>query len=201
MTEKKEYYCGLKPRYKGQRGGTMKECLASKQVRRFGVNKIDPKLLESEEKKKKEKKEGVKTLSDLRSQRGSILGRFNRLKKDLSKLDEDDSKVTDIKKEMNSLSKEYSEVHKRITEFSAKKEDDKEEIKKEVKLKKVKEISKMSLKELKTNRGRLMGLFSKLKKELDEDTNGKVDVANIKKQMDEYKKEFEEVQKRIKELE
>jgi chromosome segregation ATPase len=199
MAEKKEYYCGLKPRYKGQRGGTMKECLASKQVRRFGVNKIDPKLLESEEKKKKEKKEGVKTLSDLRSQRGALLGRFNRLKKDLSKLDEDDSKVKDIKKEMTSINKEYGEVQKRITEFSAKKEDDKEH--KEVKPKKVKEISKMSLKELKTNRGRLMGLFSKLKKELDEDTNDKVDVANIKKLMDEYKKEFEEVQKRIKELE
>jgi hypothetical protein len=47
MTRKKsEIYCGIQPLKPNQRQGTMKECVAKKQVRFYGKNKIDPKILE-----------------------------------------------------------------------------------------------------------------------------------------------------------
>ena len=46
-------HCGITKPKKGKRLGTMEECAKKKQVRLFGLNKIDPKIIDSIQKKKK----------------------------------------------------------------------------------------------------------------------------------------------------
>lgn len=46
----KDIYCGIGPVTKGRRTGTMKECAEKKQIRQYGLKKIDPKLLKHAEK-------------------------------------------------------------------------------------------------------------------------------------------------------
>lgn len=80
-TPKKEpklkVFCGItQPIPKGHKLGSMKECLEMKQVRYYGIKKIDSKLVESVNEKKDSK-------IDLSSKIAGLKGKFFKLKKNI----------------------------------------------------------------------------------------------------------------------
>jgi hypothetical protein len=92
-TSKKEpklkVFCGItQPIPKGYKLGSMKECLEHKQVRYYGLKKIDSKLVESMNDNKATKLEIISKMASLR-------GKIDRLKKEI-----DASKNANEKKKM-----------------------------------------------------------------------------------------------------
>lgn len=86
---KLKIFCGItQPIPKGYKLGSMKECLEQKQVRYYGLKKIDNKLVESMNNNKSTKLELISKMSSLR-------GKIDRLKKEI-----DASKNTNEKKKL-----------------------------------------------------------------------------------------------------
>ena len=81
-------YCGIGKIPKTQRKGTMKECAEKKQVRLYGLYKIDPQLVNPKAKlTPKDKKIGK---NDIRALIFKFKGRFQRLKTELEEAREKD---------------------------------------------------------------------------------------------------------------
>ena len=100
--------CGISEVKKGKRLGSMEECAKKKQIRLFGIHKIDARLLESLQKKK------VK-ISD--SQRGKLYDKLIKLKTKIKKLMEKKKSVTDktkIEKEIEKIKSELVKIMKKI---------------------------------------------------------------------------------------
>lgn len=75
----KNVYCGSQPLKKGQKYGNMKECLESKQIRRWGLMKVDLKLLQNTKTTlEKNRKERLKLQRDF----STNLALLNKLKKE-----------------------------------------------------------------------------------------------------------------------
>jgi hypothetical protein len=70
----KKVYCSVGTIPKGQRLGTMKECADLKQIRYYGVKKIDPKLLEAIKKNSVKKESRDKLAIDMARLRGRVSG-------------------------------------------------------------------------------------------------------------------------------
>ena len=103
---KLKIFCGIsQPIPKGHRLGSMKECLEMKQVRYYGLKKMDSKLVESVIGSKNNTQE-------LRARYSSLRVNFNKLKKELMK-----TKNTDTKKE---LFKKLEEMTKEIKSIETK---------------------------------------------------------------------------------
>lgn len=123
MTSKKQnedlcVYCGCKKKPPpGSRFGTPEECIERKQIRLYGVKKIDPKLLESglSEKQKMKKK-----LQKLKLNVASLKGKLHRLNINLKQVDPKGKEYKDIKKELeenNNKLKNYYEEMKDLDEL------------------------------------------------------------------------------------
>ena len=116
-SSKKDFYCTVEPRKKNQRKGTMLECIEAKQVRLYGLYKIDPKLLKKYQDGKKKKKDD---LPGLKEKRGALMGEFNRYKKDLTK-DISDADKKKLKAKMDKIKVDFEAVQKKIAQLEAKK--------------------------------------------------------------------------------
>jgi hypothetical protein len=93
-------FCGItQPVPKGHRLGSMKECLDSKQVRYYGLKKIDNKLLDTINVKKE-------TKSELMIKIAGLMGKLTKLKRDLEA-----SKKTEEKKK---IIEEHEKVRKEV---------------------------------------------------------------------------------------
>lgn len=103
---KLKIFCGItQPIPKGHKLGSMKECLEMKQVRYYGLKKMDTKLVESVVGSKK-------NTEDLRARYSSLRVNFNKLRKELQT-----TKSADIKKE---LLKKIEEMTKEIKSIETK---------------------------------------------------------------------------------
>lgn len=110
MPKDKEIICGVKEPTKKQRRGTMKECAEMKQVRYWGLKKVDKilleKITEKPDKKKYSKDEAI----------GKARGFEGKGKK--LKLAIEDAKKNRDKKEVEKLTEEYEKVRKQYTKFA-----------------------------------------------------------------------------------
>ncbi len=98
-------YCGIGPIPKNQRKGTMKECAAKKQVRLYGLYKIDPQIVNPKAKPtSKEKKMGK---NDIRALVFKYKGRFQRLKNELE-IAKTDKDIKRIKNEIEDTKKQHN---------------------------------------------------------------------------------------------
>jgi hypothetical protein len=103
---KLKVFCGIsQPIPKGHKLGSMKECLELKQVRYYGLKKIDSKLADSINVKKESKSELMIKIAGLR-------GKLSKLKRDI-----DNSKNFEEKKK---LTEEFETVRKQILSLNDK---------------------------------------------------------------------------------
>ena len=103
---KLKVFCGIsQPIPKGHKLGSMKECLELKQVRYYGLKKIDSKLADSINVKKESKSELMIKIAGLR-------GKLSKVKRDI-----DNSKNFEEKKK---LTEEFETVRKQILSLNDK---------------------------------------------------------------------------------
>lgn len=103
---KLKVFCGIsQPIPKGHKLGSMKECLELKQVRYYGLKKIDSKLADSINVKKETKSELMIKIAGLR-------GKLSKLKRDI-----DNSKNFEEKKK---LTEDFETVRKQILSLNDK---------------------------------------------------------------------------------
>lgn len=93
-------YCGIEKLRKGQKKGTLKECVKSKQIRQYGLKKVDKNLVN----KLKNKDVNIK---NVKLEFFKLSGKMNKLKKELQ-----NAKLT--KNERNKKLKELEEVTKQF---------------------------------------------------------------------------------------
>lgn len=104
-------YCGAKKTPKNRKSGSMKECVEAKQIRKFGLKKVDPKILASKAKAGPSKRQLEKKQVILRGERRKINSNLPYEKDDKKKeqmkkeLKEIKNKLLDIQKQLNKLKK------------------------------------------------------------------------------------------------
>jgi len=103
-------YCGIGDPPKGSRRGTAKECVDNKQVRYYGIKKINPKLLEKKEKTVSRTvlmKKHVKLTAKIKKFIEKIKKEDNQKKKDKMKTDakKAHSELLEIDKQIKKLDK------------------------------------------------------------------------------------------------
>lgn len=108
-------YCGMQKKPpKGARFGTMEECIDKRQVRRYGLKKIDPDLIE---KKKLEKLKKGNTLEDkikkISLTLAGLNGKKSRLTKDLPYARTEEEKTT-LSKELENVISKRKELIKEL---------------------------------------------------------------------------------------
>lgn len=102
-------YCGWNENIpKGQRRGTMKECLDSKQVRFWGINKIDRNLLKTASQPDLDKQ-----IEKVRLQASAIQGKANNIMKKY-KRERDDNEKEKLKQEYNKYVAEYNQLNNKM---------------------------------------------------------------------------------------
>lgn len=112
MSEK--IYCGIRPIPKGSRLGSMKECADKREIRYYGIKKIDPKLIGTIQGAKKTNsrdlifKEITKNKGKIKNIKNKIAGTKDKAIKD--KLQKDLEKLVE---KTNELSKQFNEIEKR----------------------------------------------------------------------------------------
>lgn len=155
MSEKeKKITCGVREPKKTERRGTMKECAKKKQLRYYGIKKVDRKLIESVYAKQKPVKKNDENARMI--YRAGVIGLKSRIIR-LEKYIESFKKVGNTKKEeeykkmLEDVKKEYKRKAARFNKMvdDAKKAKEKEEEnkkKKEMKEKDKKENKKSSKK-------------------------------------------------------
>lgn len=99
-------YCGTKPLKKNQKYGTMTECAEKKEIRRFGLYKVDPRALRV----RKIKKVHELSREQLILKQVSLRGKINKLSKALKNKEitqiEHDNQVSKLRNELNMLNQE-----------------------------------------------------------------------------------------------
>ena len=109
----KNVYCGSDEVPKEHRRGTMKECIEKKQIRLYGLFKVDPNLLKAESKKSKIK---YYTSTTLFSEISKINGKIIKYERIISN-SKIDSEKKDAKKEIKQLKEErtkFADYYKRV---------------------------------------------------------------------------------------
>jgi hypothetical protein len=94
-------YCGCKETPRNKKKGTMSECAKKSQIRLYGLNKIDPKLLIKDGKPKKP----VLTLAKAFEASSALSGKITRLERTITQKTSESDKRT-IKTEIDKLKKE-----------------------------------------------------------------------------------------------
>ena len=104
---KLKIFCGIsQPIPKGHRLGSMKECLEMKQVRYYGLKKMDSKLIESVIGSKNNTEE-------LRARYSTLRVNFNKLKKEILKTKNADTKKELLKK-LEEMTKEIKSIETKL---------------------------------------------------------------------------------------
>ncbi len=104
---KLKIFCGIsQPIPKGHRLGSMKECLEMKQVRYYGLKKMDSKLIESVIGSKNNTEE-------LRARYSTLRVNFNKLKKEFQKTKNADTKKELLKK-LEEMTKEIKSIETKL---------------------------------------------------------------------------------------
>lgn len=94
-------YCGIKEPPKGKTSGSMKECAESKQIRKFGLFKVDKKLVSEAPKGKITRK--IRDEQVLKTNR--LRYKYQRIKRELEKK-KDKKKTLEFKKLVTQYKKE-----------------------------------------------------------------------------------------------
>lgn len=101
----KKVYCSVGPVPKGQKLGSMKECADKKQIRYYGIKKIDPRLLEAAKKGSKISESRDK----LAIKMVGLRGRVSRLNKEIA-AEKDKKKKDALIAQLDKTKKELAEV-------------------------------------------------------------------------------------------
>lgn len=101
----KKIYCSIGPVPKSQKLGSMKECAEKKQIRYYGIKKIDPKLLESISRGSK----GKETRDKLAIKMIGLRGRVGRITKDIAS-EKDKTKKEKLVLDLAKAKSEFAEV-------------------------------------------------------------------------------------------
>jgi hypothetical protein len=112
-----EIFCGIGKIPKGKRRGTMMECAQKKQIKLFGLYKIDPKILEEVDKVKLNEK----TRSKLMIRTVSVSEQLKKDKVLLKKKNITDKEMDDIKKRIEKNLKELKEINNTLDKLENKK--------------------------------------------------------------------------------
>ena len=127
-----EIVCGIKEPKKNQRRGTMLECAEKKQIRYYGIKKVDKVILDMLNGTSKKK---TYTLDEAVGKANGLKTRASRIIKEIesAKRKNNDQKIETLKKEYEKIKKEYAKIvpiaNKLIKEDRDKREE-KEESKK-----------------------------------------------------------------------
>ena len=151
MTDK-SIYCGINKLKKNQKRGDIRECIRSKQVRFYGINKIDPKLLTFLTEQKQEVLNLDKLFLQLITLRGRVKGLTK--KKENSKDEKEKKKFDD---EILKTKNEISIINAKIKKLENK-QDNEQEIIKEVVKQEIKE-QKKDLKDLQQIEKQVVKMF------------------------------------------
>lgn len=108
----KKIYCGIDKVPKTHKLGSMKECAEKKQVRYFGVKKIDPKLLEAVKKGSKNKESRDKLAIKMVGLRGKV----SKLTKQMA-TEKDKKEKEKIKKDLDKTKDELTDVSSRFNKL------------------------------------------------------------------------------------
>ena len=115
-----DIYCGISAVPAKSRLGTMKECAAKKQIRYYGIKKIDPKVLGGEKKPKAITRDSA--IIELSKFRGKLKNLQSKLK--VAKKEEDKKKLAEdiekTEKEIEKWSKKFKELDKKLSRNIAK---------------------------------------------------------------------------------
>jgi hypothetical protein len=125
-----EYYCGINKVPKGKRLGTAKECMKAKQIRYYGLSKVDKKIFKEEEdieqilqkeelKRVKLGNRTVKLMKDFRSNKlkaefAEESGRKAQLKAANKRMDEIRVQAIKIKKQIKQQDRVIKNLEKKI---------------------------------------------------------------------------------------
>ena len=111
---KKEIYCGIKKCPKNKRVGTMKECAEAKQVRRYGVYKIDTRVLQASNESKNIEADRKAILTNIMSLRGKISNITKNIvyEKDPKKKKLLNDQLKEHKIQLQKLNQEFQKIEK-----------------------------------------------------------------------------------------
>jgi len=112
----KQVVCGIGKVGKNQKLGSMKECAEKKQIRYWGVNKVDPKILELA---KKGSRKGDTRLSVLKQMMG-LRGKISKIQKQL-KTEKDKKEKDKLEKEKAKFEAELNVVVKKFDKIEKEK--------------------------------------------------------------------------------
>lgn len=109
MPEKK-IVCGVAEPKKNERRGTMKECAEKKQVRYYGIKKVDKIIIDKLVAKKPKKKE--KTYEEVMGITVGLKTRAAHIRKsmEIAKRKKNDAKLEELEKELDATRKEYAKI-------------------------------------------------------------------------------------------
>jgi hypothetical protein len=103
-------YCGVSNKIpKGKKRGTMHECVKSKQVRFWGLNKIDPVALEKLFDENKGKRTAEATITKLLKNRILMTSKLKKIDEAIKK-ERDVTKKTELKNERKKIVKEFNDA-------------------------------------------------------------------------------------------
>lgn len=108
MSKSRSVYCGAQPLKKGQKYGSMKDCVGLNQIRLYGLKKIDSKTLQDKEKGTKKINELKKKKLLLHAQNGSLSGKLSKLNREYKEAGPNRRK--EIKDEFSKLAEEQKKV-------------------------------------------------------------------------------------------
>lgn len=97
-------YCGTKDKPpKGKRPGNMKECVRARQIRKFGLNKVDKRIIEQ---KGGEKPVSEMSKQELRRQIIALKAKVKKLRIEYNDEDTDEKKKPQIKQQAEKIVKQ-----------------------------------------------------------------------------------------------
>jgi len=111
--------CGIKEPAKNERKGTMSECAQKKQIRLYGINKVDKKIVQKTFKK-------PVTVNDIAKEMAPLRGKKNRLQRelksgnpiDVAKREERKEELKEVKAKLKNLSAKAKELGGNIERFN-----------------------------------------------------------------------------------
>lgn len=119
-----QIYCGIGKIPKSSRLGSMKECAEKKQIRYYGVKKVDSKLIEATKTKKKKSDYGLESPGrrKLLSAMGSLRGKIKNIKRRIES-EKNKDKKKDLETELAELNDKLKVVLKNFSEFEKKRKE------------------------------------------------------------------------------
>jgi hypothetical protein len=113
--KKEKVYCGIEnPIPKGYRLGSMKECVDLNKVTYYGIKKIDPLILNYR------KNDNTLDENALQLKKVGLVGKLNKIKKDISRCNDEIEKKNLIK-QYDLLAKEINSIEEKVKKMKEKK--------------------------------------------------------------------------------